>query len=273
MDHYGGLRKKLPFTFTVMLIGCLAIAGIWPFAGFFSKDAILAATWENGLPLFYIIGLITSLLTAFYMFRMLFLTFFGAPRDHHTYDHAHEGPWTMMLPLGILAFGTLVVGFLGQPLVWGGSSFSHWLEPALPKVAHHAVEASLEYTLMSAALVAGGIGILIAWVKYGSHAKTIFGGRKNPFWRLMAAKYYFDEAYDNLIVKPTIGLSRWGLWRTVDDKIIDGFVNGVPRFYAGVSHTVRYIQTGAARVYAYAMLFGALAILLIVFARYGFLRF
>ncbi|MFP5503045.1 MAG: proton-conducting transporter membrane subunit, partial [Candidatus Sericytochromatia bacterium] len=273
MAHYGGLRKVIPFTYAIMLVGCLAIAGIWPFAGFFSKDAILLAAFEGGQYWIYAIALFTGGLTAFYMFRMLFLTFHGKPRDPEAYHHAHEGPWTMWLPLLVLAIGSTVVGFLGNPIVWGGSAFAAWLEPSLPHVAHHAVSASMEYTLMALAVIVGALGILIAHLKYGPHRKPALAPSGNPLWQLFSHLYFFDVLYRNMIVRPLLALSRAGLYRVIDRQAIDGTVNGLPRIYTGVASAVRYLQTGVVRQYALAMLLGLVAILLIVVTRFSVFRF
>ncbi|MNS05313.1 NADH-quinone oxidoreductase subunit L [compost metagenome] len=280
MQHYGGLRKKIPFTAAIMLIGCLAIAGVPPFAGFFSKDLILASLWETGYWPLYLVGLLTSGITAFYMFRMLFLTFWGKPRDHHTYEHAHEGPWQMNLPLGLLALGTCFVGFFGMPGVWGGSAFANWLAPAFPEPHHHELAGdaliafqSTEYGLMGLAVAAGGLGILLAWVRYGSHATPRFAFPHNPLWNAASHKWFWDEFYQNVVVRPLVGFSRWGLWRVVENAFIDGFVNGLPRLYLGVAQLFRYVQTGVVRLYAYAILAGVIGILAYVVFRFQLLRF
>lgn len=275
MEGYGGLRKKLPFTFAVMLIGCLAIAGIPPFAGFFSKDAILAAAWEAGFGWQYALLLLTSGITAFYMFRMLYLTFFGAPRDLHAHEHAHEGPWVMNLPLAVLAVGTVLVGFLGLPAAMGGSAFAAFLAPAVAKAHEHAADFKLEYTLMSLAIIAGSLGILTAYLKYGRKwdQRFAFAPVRNAFLRFTDNKWGFDDAIAHLIVAPVLAVSRWGLWKAVDQYAIDGIVNGLPRLYREAAEGVRGLQTGAVRLYAYAMFLGTLAVLAAVVARFGLLRF
>jgi NADH-quinone oxidoreductase subunit L len=278
MDNYGGLRKKLPFTFAIMLIGCLAIAGIPPFAGFFSKDAILAAAYEKGWTGIYWTGLITSGITSFYMFRMLVMTFFGKPRDHHAYEHAHEGPWQMNLPLLVLAIGTCLVGFLGLPEAMGGSSIAAWLQPALITEAHHELSddalwafKSTEMLLASMAIVAGLIGIVSAWLRYGKRIPS-FAAPKNAFLKLFRAKYYFDEVFDVLFVKGSIAFIGWGLWHVVDNFFIDGVVRTLPRAYYGFANGVRRLHTGMARSYAYVMLFGMLAIFYTVMTRFSLLK-
>jgi NADH-quinone oxidoreductase subunit L len=279
MDNYGGLRKKLPFTFAVMLIACLAIAGIFPFAGFFSKDAILAAAWDKGWGWIYWTGLLTSGLTAFYMFRMLVLTFFGKPRDQHHYDHAHEGPWQMNLPLLILAIGTCCVGVLGLPDSMGGSSFATWLAPSLIQEAPHVMASdevwaanSTEFLLMAMALVVGIIGIILASARYGKAGKEAFTTPTNPLLKFFQQKWYFDEVYDIIFVKGAISFVGWGLWHIVDDFFIDGVVRSVPRAYFGFANGVRRVQTGMARSYAYVMLVGALTIFYFVMTRFSLLH-
>jgi NADH-quinone oxidoreductase subunit L len=213
------------------------------------------------------------------MFRMLFLTFWGKPRDLHTYEHAHEGPWQMNLPLGLLALGTCVVGFLGNPAVWGGSAFANWLAPAFPEAhGHHATGDALiaahatEYGLMALAVSAGIVGILLAWVRYGTHATPRFSF-PNAGWQFASHKWYWDELYRNAIVRPLVAFSRWGLWRTVDETIIDGAVNGAGRLYYGAANTIRFVQNGQVRFYAYAMLLGVFGILAYVVFRFQLLRF
>jgi NADH-quinone oxidoreductase subunit L len=264
MGNYGGLRKKLPFTFTVMLIGCLAIAGVPPFAGFFSKDLILASVFESGNYVYYAMGLITSGITAFYMFRMLFLTFFGKPRDHHTYDHAHEGPWMMNLPLLLLATGSTVVGFFGLPAVMGGSMFAGFLAPSFPEVHAHEVSAQLEYTLMALAVIAGGLGITIAWVMYGEHSTPQFKAARNWLLRLFSKKYFFDEIYGAIFNDGLRGFSKWGIWNGLERFGIDGMANGLPKLYSGVASAAKYLQTGAVRTYAYLMIVSMIAGIVLV---------
>ncbi|MEB3198466.1 MAG: NADH-quinone oxidoreductase subunit L [Candidatus Sericytochromatia bacterium] len=278
MDHYGGLRRKLPFTATIMLIGCVAIAGIPPLAGFFSKDAILFAQWENGWLWLYGVGLFTSFLTAFYMFRMWILTFTGAPRQADLFAHAHEGPSVMNGPLAILALGTLVVGFVGLPEVMGGSALAAWLAPAVGAHAHlpaGADEATTlwlhqkELLLASFAVIAGGLGILLAYLRHGSHRAPVFGRAKGLF-AVFQDRWYFDHVYDAVLVKPAIHLVGWGNRHVIEPFIVDGLVRVIPRFYLALSQSVQLIQTGAVRVYAYVMLLGTLTVLYVVLTKWSF---
>jgi NADH-quinone oxidoreductase subunit L len=282
MDRYGGLWRKLPFTGTVMLIACVAIAGLPPLAGFFSKDAILFAQWESGWYWLYGVGLFTSFLTAFYMFRMWILTFTGRPRDAALHAHAHEGPRVMNAPLFVLAAGTVVVGFLGLPEALGGSTFAHWLAPAVGTHGHlpeglagkelqaatHALH-SREWLLAAFAVVAGGLGILFAALRYGSHRVPVFGEASGLF-AVFQKKWFFDHIYDALFVKPSIHLLGWGTRHVVDPYIIDGVVRGLPRLYVAFAGAVRLVQTGAVRVYAYVLLAGMLALLSVVLTKWSF---
>lgn len=285
MDNYGGLWKKLPFTGTIMLIGCVAIAGIPPLAGFFSKDAILFAQWQQGWYFLWGVGLFTSLLTAFYMFRMWFLTFMGTPRDHHAYDHAHEGPWVMNLPLAVLAIGTCVVGFLGLPEAMGGSKFANFLAPAVGAHAHlppgltgDALTAATyglhqtEYLLAAFAILGAIFGIAIAYLRYGIGGTPVFGKAKGIFG-LFQQRYFLDHINDAIFVRGSIDFLGWGFRHVVDRWIIDGPIRGLPTLYYKFSDTVRVMQSGAVRTYAYAMLLGTLAILFVVMSGWSLLRF
>jgi NADH-quinone oxidoreductase subunit L len=266
----------------VMLIACVAIAGLPPLAGFFSKDAILFAQWESGWYWLYAVGLFTSFLTAFYMFRMWFLTFTGRPRDAQLFSHAHEGPAVMNGPLLVLAAGTVTVGFLGLPEALGGSAFAHWLAPAVGEHGHLPADLSggalaaakvalhrSEWLFASFAVVAGGLGILFAWLKHGSHVAPVFGQASGIFG-VFQNKWYFDHVYDALFVKPSIHLLGWGTRHVVDPFIIDGVVRGVPRLYGAFADTIRLLQTGAVRVYAYVLLVGMLALLSFVLTKWSF---
>lgn len=275
MDRYGGLKDKLPYTWAIMGIGTLAIAGVPPLAGFFSKDGILAAAYEHGWTGIFWVGAITGGLTAFYMFRMFFLTFYGKPRDQALHDHAHEGPWVMNAPLAVLATGAVTVGVFGMPMAWGGSRFSEYLAPALPKAHHAAMDAaalhSMEYSLMAVATVAAGIGITIAVLRYVVWHRADFSPRQG-LAALLDRKYFLDEINDALFVKPSIHLVGWGAWRVVDRQIIDGAVRAVPAAIRWAAQGLRPLQMGRTRGYAYVMLGGTLAIVLWVMSHYALLR-
>src|SRR3954468_21715229 len=200
MTKMGGLRKYLPSTFRTYVIGALAIAGIPPLAGFFSKDAILAAAAVNGQWILWAVGLITAGLTAFYMFRSVFLTFFGSFRGTHDQEHhLHESPPSMTIPLWILAAGAVVAGFVGVPkILGGGDAFGRWLEPVLYHptglaTAEHEMAAGLGWALILIAVAVAVAGIYVAWRTYGGETGLAKGNtwaeRFPTLHRVLANKY------------------------------------------------------------------------------------
>ena len=262
----GGLWSKMKITGVTFAIGTLAIAGIPPFAGFFSKDEILWKVWETGNVTFYAIGLLTALLTAFYMARLLFLVFFGKMRntDSHIVEHIHESPAVMTLPLIILAIGSTVVGFLGIP---HSSMFEGWLEPVITvskNVAETHSEGSTEYLLMGLSVVVAIIGIAFAYVMYIKDSSILNKVKENRGLQRLHTfsqnKWYFDEIYQSVIVKPLILFSDVILWRFIDKRVIDGIVNGTASIYQAFSYGLRDIQTGKVRHYAYFMIGGMIVI-------------
>ncbi len=278
----GGLKSKLPITWITMGIGTLAIAGLPPLAGFFSKEAILlnayiaggTQTWLYGI---YAVALVTSGLTAFYMFRMFFLTFHGKPRDFKIYDHAHESPLTMTLPLQVLALGTVLVGFLGVPKLLSlgflpVDLFGTWLAPSLTFAAHGAdhgahlphPSAAVDFALMGLAIGIALVGIAYAYVRYAKPTPAT-EPTKSLWWEILWDKYYVDEMIQALFIEPLLKLSRRFLWKGVDEGGLDRLVNSTPKAYAGLSNAVRVIQTGMVRSYAYLMVAGMFVILLYYF--------
>ena len=233
MMKMGGLRKSLPITWATMGIGTLAIAGFPPLAGFFSKDEILWKIFAGGHQVIWGIGAVVALLTAFYMFRLMFLTFHGSSRlSEKTAHHVHESPSSMTVPLVILAIGSVVVGFLGMP-PWSGFSnvFEQFLEPSLATayhgdghVVHHSL--SLEAGLAALSVVLALLGALLAYRVFfrNKDLGEALARRLGSFYRLVYNKYYVDETYDLLVVNRTKGLANGLSW--FDDKIVDGFVNG-----------------------------------------------
>jgi NADH-quinone oxidoreductase subunit L len=282
MSRFGGLRSRLPFTATVMLVGCLAIAGIPPLSGFFSKDAILYVQWERGWHIHYVVLLLTSGLTAFYMFRMYFLTFAGEARDQELDHHAHEGPAVMNLPLLVLAVGSVVAGLVGLPAAMGGSSLAAWLAPVCGAPVDHLagltgdalkqatfIAHSHEYLFMAFAIIASGAAIIAAYYRYVLMGKTPFDVSRNVILAVFARKWGFDDLYQLLFVRGSIQLIGWGLDRVCDRFIIDGVVNGLPSLYARLAGAARVLQTGAARLYAYVMMLGATLLFYFLLARFG----
>jgi NADH-quinone oxidoreductase subunit L len=215
MRHMGGLKKYMPVTHATMLIGSLAIAGVPGLAGFFSKEEILTSAFLSAKAV-YAIGLITAVMTAFYMFRLMRMTFYGEERFDHHHIHPHESPWPMTVPLMVLAAGTVLAGWLNAGIV-GIHAFSHYLEPVFPAHEPHHLDTATFGTLLAAALAAAAIGIFVA-------LKTRFeigGGLQT----LLYNKWYVDEIYDFLFVN---GLSKGGgrALSVFDQKVVDGGVNG-----------------------------------------------
>jgi NADH-quinone oxidoreductase subunit L len=244
MRHMGGLRAFLPITAATMTIGSLAIAGIPPFAGFFSKDEILAQAFANNRPL-WVLGVITAAMTAFYTWRLVALTFLGARREaapavhggHGHGDHGHhaphESPVAMTGPLVVLAIGATLVGFFGLPAVWGGSTFEHFIEPVISTGAHggghgeggHLTEAA-EYALMIFSVVVAATGIWLAqrmFVQTPAIAVSM-AARFSTAHRWLTDKLYIDELYGATVVAGTYAVSRISFW--FDRTVVDGIVNG-----------------------------------------------
>ncbi len=250
MRKMGGLRKWMPATFTTFTIGTLAIAGIPPLAGFFSKDQILASTFEGGWTLLWVVGLITAGLTAFYMSRAVWMTFFGEFRGSEDQEHhLHESPSVMTWPLRILAVGAVVAGFLGMPKFWGlpfwngGNWIDSFLSPVIAHVGHgeehgQHLSLSLEWGLLVLSVVVAVTGIWFARRTYGGD-KGLSGGealaqRFPALHRLFLGKYFVDELYDATVVRGTKALAQ-GLFR-FDHGVIDGIlVNGTRHVTVAIS--------------------------------------
>jgi NADH-quinone oxidoreductase subunit L len=248
LRHMGGLRKAMPVTFTTLGVASLAISGIPPFSGFFSKDAILSAAYTHS-PWMFWVGVITAGMTAFYVFRAWFLAFFGAYRGHH---HPHESPLVMTLPLIVLAILAAAGGFINIP---------NWLSPAYPLAENENSAA------MIISVGFGVLGILLALYLYvlrpalADSLKTGFG----RFHTLVANKYYVDEIYQALIVKPLEATSNFVLWRGVDEGLIDSFlVTGLARIVRGWGSILRQWQSGSIRNYAAWVLAGSLLVIFVL---------
>jgi len=342
--NMGGLKKYLPITYWTFLIGALAIAGVPLLSGFFSKDEILFKTYTAestpGHTLMWVVAVITSLMTATYMFRLVFLTFHGERRhdapasasgsgaagsspthpeeeepvahgahaapvvasgfsrkddDHghghggHGHDHLpHEAPWSMAIPLILLAIGSVVAGYVGVPHALKGSNrIEAFLEPSFEahaaahetgapapaaepaaaaeghagEVAH--ADTGTELNLMVFSSVIALLGIGIAWFLWLRDRRTVDGIARSlaPVHRWLLGKYYVDELYDAAIVQPVKVLSTGGLWKGMDAGVIDGAANGVGLAVSGASGALRRTQTGSVRTYAFALFAGAVAIL------------
>jgi NADH-quinone oxidoreductase subunit L len=275
-DQMGGLKKWLPLTHAVFLVGVLAIAGFPPFSGFFSKDEILLAAYTSHVPghdVLWAIGLATAALTAFYMWRLHFRTFFGACRaDHHTQEQIHEPDWTVRGPLVVLAVLSAIGGFFGLPQIWGdmlGIPESNWLagflHGVLPHPAH-AIDHATELRLAGLAIGAAVAGTLVAaWMYVWSPGVPVaIRSAAGPLHRLVANKFYVDEIYDALLVRPLVAISDVLLFRVVDAGMIDGVaVNGTAYTVRGLAaYVLKYAQSGLAQGYLVTMVVGALAIVL-----------
>ncbi|WP_298283005.1 NADH-quinone oxidoreductase subunit L [Acidocella sp.] len=261
----GGLWKKIPFTWLMLLIGSVALAGLPPFAGYYSKDAILDAAFaaNTGISLYgFWMGVITAGLTAFYSTRLLLLVFHGPSRaPKHVHDHAHESPLVMLAPLAVLAVGAVTSGFLLHHAFIGGGSAAFWgasivLEP-------HSVMnqlTSLPYWADHATIIAALTGIAVGLVFYvlapGLPARLAQSLR--PIYLFMLNKWYFDELYDWLFVRPALKIAR-AFWRYGDEQIIDGVPNGLAAATSELASGAGKLQTGSIAVYALVMLIGLLA--------------
>ena len=275
--NMGGLRKYIPLTALTFLVGTLAIAGVPLLSGFFSKDSILAIVYDEGYTVFWLIGLITAGLTAFYMMRLYFLTFEGKSRmEPKVESHVHESPRSMTVPLVILAFLSVLGGYLGFPEFMGdtiGIDDSNLIERFLQSSIYQHEFKILEHrflghwTLALLSVVAAGLGILIAYYIYIVRPSVLNSFAKSPTLNTLYgwsyAKFYVDELYDTLIIKP---FNHFSSQLSVFDRYgIDGLVNGVSSLMISTGRKVVSTQNGLLRNYATAMAVGAVIIILIVF--------
>ena len=247
----GGLRNKMPTTYLTFAIGAAALAGTPFLSGFFSKDAILAATMAHN-PVLYVIGLFTALLTAFYSARMVFVPFWGTPRDKHLYEHVHESPSLMTIPLWILAGFSVIAGLFNLPFIL---TLEHWLEPALGY--HKAPPLAVELAGFFLSALVWGAGLALAHGMYvggKAWAKQIVEPFK-PLQPLVEHKWYVDEIYMMIIINPLRELANW-FAKTVDKWGIDGIVNGAGKVSLLVGDQVRYLQNGAVPTYALSIFIG-----------------
>lgn len=257
--NMGGLRKKLPVTFITFLLATLAISGIPPFSGFFSKDEILAQAFASN-KIFWVLGVIGSMMTAFYMFRLLFLTFYGTYRGNEHKVHPHESPKVMTIPLIILAILSTIGGFVGVPESLGGTSqinkfLDPVFQPAQAKMMMVENSSSIsELALMCITVAVVLASILLAWYFYISRKRVPSPeGTKLPLLTdISYHKYYVDEIYNALITKPLDAISVF-LKNMVDNKLIDGIVNATGKIIEWVSSLMRFVQTGNVDFYLLAM--------------------
>jgi NADH-quinone oxidoreductase subunit L len=259
----GGIWKKIPVTYGVMWIGSLALAGVPFFAGYYSKDMILEAAYaaHSGAGTYaFAMGLLAAFLTAFYSWRLLILTFHGTPRaDHHTMEHVHESPAVMLVPLLVLAAGAVVTGyafydlFVGheQAHFWNGAIFTG-PHNAVLEHAHHLPEwVGLAPTVAGVAGIALAYGLYMLAPGVPARLAASFGG----LYRFLLNKWYFDELYDAIFVRPALVLAR-ALWKTGDARLIDGMPNGAAALAVDVARGAVRLQTGRVANYAFTMIIG-----------------
>jgi len=295
MFKMGGLRKQIPVTYWSMLAATLAIAGIPGFAGFFSKDEILdaAGSGPHANIWLWLLGIIGAGITSFYMFRLIFLTFFGSPRYDEHKTHVHESPKNMTIPLMILAFLSIFGGWVAAPhLVGGPNHFEEFLHPVFAAYAPTAgVEqgASLAgsagksggvapsggmellHSLTGPPVIVAVIGLLLAWWLYIKRpdAPAQLAKKMHGLYTLVYNKYYVDEIYAALIVRPLLWISTNVLWHVVDEGIIEGIVNGSAHVARGSGSKLRELQSGNARSYASWVVIGAVGVTMLLLGILG----
>jgi NADH-quinone oxidoreductase subunit L len=299
MRKMGGLKRWMPYTYWTFLISTLAIAGIPITSGFFSKDEILWKTFSSGHHALWVLAAAAALLTAFYMFRQVFMTFHGECRaDHHTQEHLHESPLVMTVPLMILAGLALVAGFLNVPhALWGESRFEQWLAPvivsghgAVHGAAHGHGNVWTEYALMILSVGIAVAGILLAWAMYLGKSlspemfSNLAGGK---LYTLVYNKYFVDEFYEKTVINGTLALTQASAWfdRTIidgivnltarvttlfsslnglfDHYVVDGAVNGVAAVAAFFGSRVRRLQTGGINAYLYVIVIAVVGVMVV----------
>jgi NADH-quinone oxidoreductase subunit L len=289
MRKMGALRKKIPITFWTFFIATLAIAGVPGLSGFFSKDEILwqAFSSSHGHFFLWLVAAVAAGMTAFYMFRALFMTFFGESRvDEHVAHHIHESPKIMTVPLMILAVLSVIGGYVGVPYVLGGANHVHeFLAPVLgggaePAKAHAGISllsqawassgesgghsATLELLMMVVSVIIALIGIGIAYLFYVKNPALpkLLAEKKRGLYQLVLNKYYIDELYEILFINSLKNLGT-GLWRGFDEFVIDGTVNGIACLFGWLSSVMRRMQTGLVQNYAFSMIIGG--VILVVY--------
>jgi NADH-quinone oxidoreductase subunit L len=272
MNRMGGLSKKIKWTYATMLVATLAIAGAPLFAGFFSKDAILYAAYvrEGGMHPLYFVGLLTALLTSFYMFRLIFLTFHGQPRYDEKKVHVHESPWSMLGPLVILAVLSIFGGWFALPAFFDKPDiFAEFLKPvfggaeAAGEAAAHPSELVFAIVAVTTALL-GFLTALWLYLRQPGKADALAKSMK-PAYTTLLNKYYVDELYAFLIVRPLLWLSTNVFWKAADVAGIDGTVNGIASGATAIGDGVRHTQSGNTRSYAVWVVVGAIVVLAVIF--------
>jgi NADH-quinone oxidoreductase subunit L len=267
IQRMGGLKKYMPFTYLTMLIAALSAGGIPGLAGFFSKDEIVWSTFASGSPvgkfawLFMTAG---AFFTPFYTFRMIFLTFHGKFRGtHHEEHHLHESPFVMTIPLMILAAGAFGLGWVNIPHVLGGGAhFAEFLKPVVGHPEFHATHAQ-ELRVMGISTTIALSGLVIATIFYlmKTDIPVKLAQKFSPIYRLLFNKYYVDELYNHILIRPTLWVANRFIEGFTDAKIIEGIVNGVPKAIGRFAGVLRKVQTGLTQHYAIIMAAGVLILI------------
>jgi NADH-quinone oxidoreductase subunit L len=266
MRKMGGLWRLIPVTYALMWIGSLALAGIPPFAGYFSKDAIIESAWASGSAVGHYafwLGTFAAFLTAFYSWRLIFLTFHGKPRaEPEVLHHVHESPKVMILPLFVLAAGAIFAGWLGYNDFVGQGRDNFWRDSILVLPQHASLAAVAAHRLPAwvetLPLVMGLSGIAVAWLAYiwQPGIPAIAAHRFRAIYRFLLNKWYFDELYDAMIVRPLMALGT-EFWKTGDGAVIDGLgPDGVAATATRLAVRASRLQTGYLYHYAFVMLIG-----------------
>jgi NADH-quinone oxidoreductase subunit L len=271
MRYMGGLRKHMPYTHITFLIATIAIAGIPGLSAFFSKDEILwwAFASNRGSWILWLVGAAAAGMTAFYMFRLVFMTFYGKERiTDHARHHLHESPFVITLPLMILAVLSIVGGYIGIPAILGGANhIHHFLEPVFGGslenygIATGHYSHALEYGMMGISIGIAVVGIALAYIMYLKKPELPgkFVASFQGLHRAVFNKWYMDEIYDTLFVNPTKRLGTF-LWKGFDVVVVDGIVNGFGKVVNACSKGLRFTQSGFVHNYALSMVIGVLVI-------------
>jgi NADH-quinone oxidoreductase subunit L len=287
LRNMGGLKDKLPVTYRTFLAGTLAIAGVPLLSGFFSKDEILWKTFSSGHTVLWLVAVVTAFLTATYMFRLLYLAFFGTSRTpavadahhghgaHGGHGHVHDAPPAMAIVLIVLAVGSVAAGWIGIPhALGGGNQIEAFLEPSFrapgeaagaghgeAAEAHGGAGTEISLMLVSTLVALAGIGVATIFFLRQPERATRLAASAGAVYRMLLNKYYVDELYDAAIVQPIKRTSQMLLWRGVDAGLIDGSVNAVGLVVRGWSAVLRRLQTGSVRAYAMSLFLGVVVIL------------
>jgi NADH-quinone oxidoreductase subunit L len=262
MNKMGGLWRRLPITFATMLIATFAIAAFPPFSGFFSKDLILEAAYESGHFWLWLLGVITAGLTSFYMFRLIFMTFFGESRvEPDKEHHLHESPAVMTIPLVVLAILATVGGWVGFPngVLWG-NAFARFLDPAVGTFKPIFEASALSLSSISVLVSLSGAALAYVFYLRLPGIPMLLAWRLKDFYELLLNKYYIDQLYDLVITRPLFWISDNVLNRAIDTYVIDGTANGAGLTVQASGQIARRAETGNVQHYVFVYALGAVGV-------------